>query len=96
MEKVQLIHPEGKKAPTMDKAKYDMLREAFLVCLQKLPESSFDALANAVDLHLKKTGQTLHGKPEWNLFWVTLDMESRREIRRNKSVSPMLYTLPHV
>lgn len=93
MERIQLRHPEGKKAPTMDKTKYDTLRASFLACLKKQQNAPFDALLAAVDTNLKQTGRSIDGKLEWNLFWVSLDLEANGEIVRNKSVSPMRYTL---
>lgn len=88
MEKIQLRHPEQKKAPAMEKSKYDTLRGSFLACLRKRQQVPFQELLDAVDTDLKQTGRNISGKPEWNLFWVTLDLEAKGEIVRNKAVSP--------
>lgn len=93
MNKIQLTHPEGKKAPAMEKDRYDTLSASFLVCLQANEGFTFDQLAAEVAKHLADTGQKITGKLEWNLFWVTLDMEAKGIIRRDKKVSPMRYYL---
>jgi hypothetical protein len=93
MSKIQLTHPEGKKAPTMDAHKYDTLSTSFLSCLTKIKTASFDQLQEAVEQDLKKRKVTVEGKLGWNLFWVTLDLESKHVIKRDKKVSPQLYTL---
>lgn len=93
MTKIQLTHPEGKKAPAMDKDKYDVLSVSFLSCLQAHEGFSFDQLAAEVEKNLAATSQKITGKLEWNLFWVTLDLEAKEIIRRDKKVSPMRYYL---
>ena len=91
MDKIQLTHPEGKSAPAMDKGKYDALANSFLACLQANEGLTFDQLAMEVEKDLAATRQKINGKLEWNLFWVTLDLESKRAIRRDKRVSPQRY-----
>lgn len=41
----QLLHPEGKKARTMDNEKYEVLKLSFLSCLKKMITGSFDELS---------------------------------------------------
>ena len=94
MEKIQLIHPEGKKAPRMDRSKYEALSASFLVCLKKRKSAPFHELLADVENDLAKRKITVEGKLEWNLFWVTLDLESRRELKKDRSVSPIRYSLP--
>jgi hypothetical protein len=91
MSKIQLTHPEGKKAPTMDAGKYDTLSVSFLTCLKKLKKAPFQQLLEAVEQDLKKKHTSVEGKLEWNLFWVTLDLKSKQVIERDKKVSPQMY-----
>ena len=35
----------------------------------------------------------IDGVIKWNLFWVTLDMETKSDLKRDKSVSPHRYSL---
>lgn len=92
-DRIQLIHPEEKKAPTMDATKYNILSASFLSCLQKLKTASFDPLLEAVEQDLKKKQITVEGKLGWSLFWVILDLESKQVVKRDKKVSPQLYRL---
>ena len=93
MEKLKLIHPEGKNAVSMDKVKYETLRESFLSCLEKKKSATFDELMAGVEKDLEKRKQNIQGKLHWNLFWVTLDMESKKEIIKDRSVSPIKYSI---
>lgn len=94
MEKFQLIHPEGKHAPRIDKAKYDLMRTSFLKCLSAAPGKSFDDYQKAVEKDLKTQKIKFEGSLQWYLFSVTLDLEARKEIKRDKKKSPMTYSLP--
>ena len=93
MEKIQLIHPEGKKAVSMDRAKYEALRTSFLSSLKAMKTANFQELLLAVEKDLTKRKVKVEGKLEWNLFWVTLDLEAKKEVYRDKRVSPMKYSL---
>lgn len=92
MEKIQLKHPEGKKAIRMDKDKYDALKHSFTDCLKSAKTASFDDLLSAVAADLANKNATIKGVLQWNLFWVTLDMEAREELKRDKTVSPHKYS----
>jgi len=46
--KIQLIHPVGKKAISMDKAKYDLLREALLNHLKLMGPSTHTEIQQSV------------------------------------------------
>lgn len=70
MEKIQLIHPEGKKAPAMDPTRYAVLRSSFLACLAQLQPAPFQELLQAVAADLEKQQVKIDGrKLEWHLFW---------------------------
>lgn len=94
MEKIQLLHPEGKKAVRMDKDKYEALKASFIHCLKTKITAPFQELLSDVMEDLEKRKIRIEGKIEWNLFWVSLDMEAKKQILRDKSVSPMMYSLP--
>jgi hypothetical protein len=93
MEKVQLQHPEGKKAISMDKNKYDALKSSFVACLKAQKLAPFKELLSAVTTDLENKKTTIKGVIEWNLFWVTLDMEARQELKKDKTVNPYIYSL---
>ena len=92
MEKIQLKHPEGKKAISMDKNKYDALKSAFIECLEN-KKASFDELLPCVKTAIASKKTEIKGVVQWNLFWVTLDMEARQELKKDKTVSPYIYSL---
>lgn len=92
MEKIQLQHPEGKKAIRMDKDKYYALKQSFTDCLKVRKTGSFDELQSAVATDLENKKIAVTGVLQWNLFWVTLDMEARQELKRDKTVSPHQYS----
>ena len=93
MEKIALIHPEGKNGVAMNKDKYETLKVSFLSCLQKKKVATFDELLAGVEKDLKKRKQKIEGKLQWNLFWVTLDLESKKEIIKDRSTSPIKYSM---
>jgi len=93
MEKVQLIHPEGKKAISMDKNKYDALKSAFIECLEAKKAATFDELLTCVKGGLESKKTEIKGVLQWNLFWVSLDLEARQELKKDKTVSPYVYSL---
>jgi uncharacterized protein DUF6958 len=93
MEKIQLVHPEGKKAPTMARAKYEILSTAFLACLKKRRRGTFQELEEDVAVDLQKRKQTPEGKLGWSLFWVSLDLEAHKLIGKDRSTSPIQYSL---
>ncbi len=93
MEKIQLTHPEGKKAISMDKIKYEALKTLFLACLKKRKVAPFQELLLDVENDLKKRKVKVEGKLEWNLFWVTLDLEAKKELYKDRTLSPIKYSL---
>jgi len=94
MEKIKLIHPEGKKAVSMEKDKYETLKKSFIKCLKIRKTASFKELLVDVTADLQRENIRISGVIEWNLFWVTLDMEARGDLKRNKSISLHKYSLP--
>ena len=93
MEKIQLTHPEGKKAVSMDKIKYEALKTSFLYCLKIKKVAPFQELLSDVETDLKKRKVKMEGKLEWNLFWVTLDLEAKKELHKDRTSSPIKYSL---
>jgi hypothetical protein len=93
MEKIQLIHPEGKKAIKMDRDKYDVLKTTFIDCLKEKQAAPFDELLMCVKAALITQKTEIKGVLQWNLFWVSLDLEARQELKKDKTVSPYIYSL---
>ena len=92
-EKIQLIHPQGKKAIKMDLEKYELIKKYLLEGLKAGNELTQDQLRDsiikAINLHKLK----FEGSVEWHLEWVKLDLEARKLITRKGSGSPYKYSL---
>lgn len=81
-QKIQLIHPAGKKAVSIDKGKYDVLKKALIEYLQTNGESTHAEIFNSITGNFKKNNLKFAGSIEWHLEWVILDLEARKEIKR--------------
>lgn len=92
-QKIQLIHPAGKKAISIDKLKYDVLKKALINCLRTKGESTHTEILKSVTDDFKKNKIVFEGSVEWHLEWVTLDLEARKEIKRISDKSPIKFTI---
>lgn len=92
-QKIQLKHPEGKKAVSMPKAKYDVLKKAFLNYLKKNGGSTHTEIWHAVAQDFKMNKIKFEGSIQWHMEWVKLDLEANKIIERVKGVFPQKYVL---
>ena len=92
-QKIQLKHPAGKKAVSMDKAKYDVLKKVLLNRLRTKGESTHTEILKTVTEDFKKNKIKFEGSIEWHLEWVKLDLESRKEIKRMGDKSPIKFAI---
>ncbi len=83
--KIQLKHPLGKKAVSMDKLKYDILNKAFLNQLKKR--------GKAIAEDFKSNNIKFEGSIQWHVEWVKLDLEAKKEILRVPKTSPQKYEI---
>ncbi|GIK21438.1 MAG: hypothetical protein PHY57_08540 [Ignavibacterium sp.] len=84
-QKIQLKHPLGKKAVSMDKLKYDILNKAFLNQLKKR--------GKAIAEDFKSNNIKFEGSIQWHVEWVKLDLEAKKEILRVPKTSPQKYEI---
>jgi porphobilinogen deaminase len=85
-EKIMTLHPEqGKSGVTINKRKYDTIREAILESLGTSEEMTFTELNR--DVHGKLEGG-FDGSISWYVTTVKLDLEARRVIERVPGSSP--------
>jgi len=89
--KLQLKHPQGKKAVSMNKDRYDLLKKAILFCLKSKKNITFPDLLNGVEAYIKTSGQTFQGSIPWHMEWVKLDLEAGKVIERSSGASPHTY-----
>jgi len=88
---IQLRHPAGKKAISMDKVKYDSLKKSLLNHLKTKGESTHADILQGIIQDFKKNKIKFAGSVEWNMEWVKLDMEARKEIKRISDKSPVKF-----
>lgn len=90
--KIQLLHPAGKHAVKMERAKYEVLKKAILHCLK--PEAlTHTQLVVAVNSYLEKNKIQCSGSMEWYLESVKLDLEARNIIWRIKEKGKLQFGL---
>jgi hypothetical protein len=94
MEKqIQLQHPAGRKAVTIDREKYELLRKAMINHLLMNGESTHTEILRAVKEDFQRNQVEFEGSVEWYLEWVKLDLEAKKEIRRNKDTSSIKFCI---
>ena len=91
--KIQLKHPAGKKAVSMDKAKYAVLKESLLNRLKTKGESTHTEILQTITEDFEKNQTKFEGSIEWHMEWVKLDLEARKEIIRIKNKSPIKFAV---
>ena len=69
----------------MDKIKYEALKTSLVTCLKTKKVTPFQELLSDVEKDLKKRKVKVEDKLEWNLFWVTLDLEAKKELYKGFS-----------
>jgi hypothetical protein len=92
-QKIQLIHPQGKKAISMDKGKYDIIRMYLLKYLKSKKEVTHAEIQNAISEEFKRNKIKFEGSLEWYTEWVKLDLEARKEIKREGAKAPYKFSI---
>lgn len=90
---IQLKHPAGKKAVSMDKGKYDTLKKILLNRLNTKGESTHAEILAAITEDFRKKKTKFEGSIEWHMEWVKLDLEARNEIARTADKSPIKFAI---
>ncbi len=90
-QKIQLIHPAGKKAVSIDKEKYDVLKKSLLNFLKTHGESTYTEILQAVTEDFRRNKTKFSGSVEWHLEWVKLDLEARKEIKRSDNKTSVTF-----
>ena len=88
-ERFQTIHPDGKDAPRIDRAKYEMVRDALLTLIPDDEQGTpFMTLADRVAKLLTREQLARLGSVGWYTTTVKLDLEARGEIERVPGSKP--------
>ena len=92
-QKIQLLHPQGKKAISMDELKYDMLKKSLIKSLKAEKELAHKKIFQMIVKDLETNRIKFDGSVEWYLEWVKLDLEARKVIKRSIGKSGTIYSL---
>ena len=92
-QKIQLKHPAGKKAISMDKTKYGVIEKSLLNYFKGKAESTHKEILNAITEDFKKNKIKFDGSIEWHMEWVKLDLEARKKISRIADTTPIKFKL---
>ncbi len=90
MEKIKTLKPDGTEGVSIDKNKYDLVKKAILDSLKENGPQPFKqllALAN------EKLTHKIDGSVSWYFTTVKLDLETKGEIKVDKSQNPVLISL---
>ena len=93
-QRIELKHPAGKKAISIDKVKYDAIKKVLLNYLKTNPGSSHKEILQAIEEDFKTKKINFEGSVEWHMEWVKLDLEARKEIIRSGDRSPVKFSIP--
>ena len=91
--KIQLSHPDGKKAITMDKQKYTIVSEAILKLITTKGALTYSEILQGVTDEFRKNRTEFNGSLSWHLEWIKLDLEARRKIKRVELESTVKYII---
>ncbi|MBL7902905.1 MAG: hypothetical protein JNK73_12990 [Bacteroidia bacterium] len=92
-QKIQLKHPEGKKAVSISKHTYELLKTELVKCLTEKTDQTFTEISKTIVQKLKEKNLKFNGSLNWYLEWVKLDLEARQIITRTSAKSPQKYSL---
>lgn len=81
-QKIDLKHPAGKKAISMDKQKYDLIKNSILNYLRTKGAATHTELLKSLTDDFEENKTLFQGSIEWHMEWVKLDLEARKIIKR--------------
>ncbi len=90
---IKLTHPAGKKAVSMDKGKYEVVKTPLLKCLKTNGESTHKEILKAIIEDFDKNQTKFEGSIEWHMEWVKLDLEARKQIKRIRNKVPLRFAI---
>lgn len=91
--KIQLSHPEGKKAPAISLEKYEVLQQAIMTILKKEKQLTHTELASAINEYLEKKKIAFEGSANWFGEWVKLDMLANKLLTTHTENNKRLISL---
>ena len=79
--KIQLVHPEGKKGLKIEAKKYEILKSTIFRIIESSNENSFEDLLINCE---KELFNHFNGSISWYATWVKLDLEAKGIILCNR------------
>jgi hypothetical protein len=95
-DKIQLSHPEGKKAPSINKVNYELLEKAIIAILKTEKELSHSALSQKLREYFVKNKLKFEGSVEWYGEWVKLHLIAKGVIKTRIEKGKKLNLLGHL
>lgn len=92
-QKIQLNHPQGKKAVSISKDKYELLKTEIVKYLSKNADGTFSEISKSIAQDFKEKKTKFEGSLNWYLEWVKLDLEAQQIITRVPKIVPQKYLL---
>ncbi|MFZ0011734.1 MAG: hypothetical protein WAL97_07520 [Halobacteriota archaeon] len=88
-EKIETLQTEGKQGRSIDKTKYETIREAVLACFDdgELTHAQLNACVE------QKVSGTFQGSIAWYAETVKRDLEARKLMRRMQSATHVTYCI---
>lgn len=84
-EKIETLHPQGKKGVNILKRRYDIISDFILKTIKEHGEITYEEIN---DLAIEKLSGSFDGKIPWYVVTVKLDLEARNIIERIPKTSP--------
>lgn len=78
-ERIETLHPQGKKGVNILKRRYDLIKDYIINTIKKRREITFEDLS---DLAVEELTDKFDGKVLWYIVTVKLDLEARGLIER--------------
>lgn len=92
-QKIQLRHPQGKKAVSINKDKYELLKTETVSYLTENPDGTFSDISKTITQNFMEKKIKFDGSLNWYLEWVKLDLEAQGIIKRVPMTTPQKYML---
>lgn len=84
-ERIETLHPQGKKGVNIRKHKYDTIREYLLKIIKEEGQITYQDLN---DRAVRDLESSFDGRVNWYVVTVKLDLEARGIIERIPKTSP--------
>jgi hypothetical protein len=92
-QKIQLKHPTGKKAISMDKETYGVIEKSLLICLKEKAAATHKEILKFIIEDFEKNNIKFAASVEWHMEWVKLDLEARKKITRIAGKAPIKFKI---